>query len=278
LVALSVGAVIILVIAVGSMQRSPEESTKAIVLTDASLEKAVGSHSVLVVDCWARWCPPCRMMTPIIEDMAERYEGIITFGKLDVDRNRKTVQDYGIRSIPTFLVFVNGTLVDRIVGAMPGPVLEERLVSYLPEKEAGEGKETNLTVFSGKCRGNASFMTLKYRCPRGERTRSGISPSYSEPVEFLEARVERKGRIPTRFCLSLDRRCSSPHLGWPRIGEINAEVQRAPREEYLHEHYSERAGSSQCNSITVPRSKTIRLFKPPYAPRDLLFTSSRWAI
>ncbi|MGB9717559.1 MAG: thioredoxin [Thermoproteota archaeon] len=85
----------------------------------------------MVVDCWAPWCGPCHMIAPIIEGLARDYSGKILFGKLNVDENPEASAQYEIVSIPTLLVFKNGKLVDRIVGAMPRRMLEPRITRYL---------------------------------------------------------------------------------------------------------------------------------------------------
>jgi len=100
-------------------------------LTDATFLETVTKHSNVVVDCWAPWCGPCRFVSPIIEELARDYAGKILFGKLNVDENQRVAMEYGIMSIPTLLVFKDGKLVDRIVGAMPKKMLEARIRRYL---------------------------------------------------------------------------------------------------------------------------------------------------
>ena len=104
---------------------------KPIEVTDATFKEITHDHSVVVIDCWAPWCGPCRMVAPIIEELAQDYAGRITFGKLNVDENPEVATQHGIMSIPTLLVFKNGQLVDRIVGAMPRQTLEPKIVRYL---------------------------------------------------------------------------------------------------------------------------------------------------
>jgi thioredoxin 1 len=100
-------------------------------LTDATFLETVRKYPNVVVDCWAPWCGPCRMVAPVIEEMARDYAGKILFGKLNVDENQRVAQEYGIMSIPTLLVFKDGKLVDQIVGALPKKMLEERIRRYL---------------------------------------------------------------------------------------------------------------------------------------------------
>ena len=104
---------------------------KPVDLTDVTFKKAIQNHSLVVVDCWAPWCGPCRFLSPIIEEIARDYAGRIFFGKLNVDENPRVAMQYGIMSIPTLLIFKNGRLVDQIIGAMPRRMLEPRITRYL---------------------------------------------------------------------------------------------------------------------------------------------------
>nr|3ZIV_A Chain A, AECA THIOREDOXIN [synthetic construct]3ZIV_B Chain B, AECA THIOREDOXIN [synthetic construct]3ZIV_C Chain C, AECA THIOREDOXIN [synthetic construct] len=89
------------------------------------------SDKVVVVDFWAEWCGPCRMIAPIIEELAEEYAGKVVFGKVNVDENPEIAAKYGIMSIPTLLFFKNGKVVDQLVGARPKEALKERIKKYL---------------------------------------------------------------------------------------------------------------------------------------------------
>jgi len=100
-------------------------------VTDADIETNIKKYPLMVVDCWAPWCSPCRMIGPIIEELAKEMQGKIVFGKLNVDENRKTSMKYGIMSIPALLVFKNGNLIDSIIGAMPKEMLLGRLSPYM---------------------------------------------------------------------------------------------------------------------------------------------------
>ena len=113
--------------------QKPEKpaSDKPIEITDVTFKETIQNHSLVVVDCWAAWCAPCRMVAPIIDEMARDYAGKILFGKLNVDENREVATQYEIMSIPTLLVFKNGQLVDRVVGAMPRQMLEPKITRYL---------------------------------------------------------------------------------------------------------------------------------------------------
>jgi thioredoxin 1 len=104
---------------------------KPIELTDADFDENVKKYSLIVVDNWASWCPPCRILGPVIDNLAKKLSGKIVFGKLNVDENKEVASRYEIMSIPTLLVFKNGKLIDRMVGAMPESLLEKKLVSFL---------------------------------------------------------------------------------------------------------------------------------------------------
>jgi len=100
-------------------------------VTDETFEEVIRRYPVVVVDCWAEWCAPCRMVAPVIEELARDYRGRILFGKLNVDSNVRTAQQYGIMGIPTLLVFKNGQLADQLVGAMPRSMLEPKITQHL---------------------------------------------------------------------------------------------------------------------------------------------------
>jgi thioredoxin 1 len=100
-------------------------------VTDQNFVETVSKGGLVVIDCWAIWCSPCRMLSPIIEELANDYAGKIVFGKINVDQNRDVALEYQIMSIPTILVFKNGTIVDRIVGVMPRRLLEPKITQHL---------------------------------------------------------------------------------------------------------------------------------------------------
>lgn len=104
----------------------------ALEITDANFEELVmKSDKPVLVDFWAEWCGPCRMVGPIVEELAKEYEGKAVIGKLDVDANSNIPVQFGVRNIPTLLIFKNGQLVDKQVGAVPKSVLAEKLQKQL---------------------------------------------------------------------------------------------------------------------------------------------------
>lgn len=94
-------------------------------LTDTNFERTINSGQPVFVDFWATWCGPCRMIAPIVEELAPSYEGKAIIGKMDVDENPQVPQQFGVTSIPTLMMFKNGKLVDRAVGAMPRGELQK---------------------------------------------------------------------------------------------------------------------------------------------------------
>ncbi|WP_062054533.1 thioredoxin [Aquimarina longa] len=104
----------------------------ALEITDATFDEVVlKSEKPVLVDFWATWCGPCRMVGPIIEQISEEYDGKAIVGKVDVDANQEFAAKYGVRNIPTVLVFQNGEVVGRQVGVSPKNVYAEALDSLL---------------------------------------------------------------------------------------------------------------------------------------------------
>lgn len=104
----------------------------ALEITDSSFQEVVlASDKPVLVDFWAAWCGPCRMLAPIIEEVANDFEGKAVVGKVDVDNNQQVSIDYGIRNIPTVLIFKNGEVVDKIVGVASKEAISEKLNAYL---------------------------------------------------------------------------------------------------------------------------------------------------
>ncbi|MBI2407078.1 MAG: thioredoxin [Gemmatimonadetes bacterium] len=100
-------------------------------VTDASFEQEVEQHAgVAVVDFWATWCGPCRMIAPLLEQLSTEYAGKVKVTKLDVDANQKTSMRFGVRSIPTLLFFKDGKVVDQVIGAVPKAALDAKFKQH----------------------------------------------------------------------------------------------------------------------------------------------------
>jgi len=103
---------------------------KPLTLTDATFEGAI-AEGVTLVDFWAPWCGPCRMIAPIIEELAEEFDGKAGIAKVNTDEEQMTAVKYGIRSIPTLIIFKDGKPVDQIIGAVPKQVFASKLETVL---------------------------------------------------------------------------------------------------------------------------------------------------
>jgi thioredoxin 1 len=103
------------------------ESKGPVHVTDATFESIVKKNSVVLIDFWAGWCPPCKALAPTIEKIAQDYSGRVLVGKLDVDKNPATANRFGVSSIPTLIVFKNCRKVGKIVGYVPGYKIETAL-------------------------------------------------------------------------------------------------------------------------------------------------------
>ena len=103
----------------------------ALQITDANFEELVNSGKPMVLDFWAEWCGPCRMVGPIIDELATEYEGRVTIGKMDVDNNNDVVAQFGIRNIPTVLFFKDGKVGDKQVGAAPKTTFVSKIEALL---------------------------------------------------------------------------------------------------------------------------------------------------
>ena len=99
-------------------------------ITDADIDEHIKKYQTIIIDCWAPWCGPCRIVGPVIEELADEMQGKIVFGKLNVDENPTTSAKHQIMSIPALLVFKNGNIVDRIIGALPKNALKSKLEMY----------------------------------------------------------------------------------------------------------------------------------------------------
>jgi thioredoxin 1 len=104
---------------------------KAIEITDANFDQVIASDQPVLIDFWADWCAPCKMIAPVVEELAGDFQGKAVVGKLDVQENSVIPSRYGIRNIPTLLVFKNGQLVDKQVGVVPKTVLAQKLTNAI---------------------------------------------------------------------------------------------------------------------------------------------------
>jgi thioredoxin 1 len=113
------------------LEYNAKNEGRPIILSDASFSSEVAKYPLMVVDFWAAWCGPCRMVAPIVEQLAKDYAGRVAFGKLNVDENPLTSEEFAVESIPTLLIFRNGEAVDGIIGAVPRHQLESRIKAHL---------------------------------------------------------------------------------------------------------------------------------------------------
>ncbi|WP_420186521.1 thioredoxin [Bacteroides pyogenes] len=103
----------------------------ALEITNSNYKEVLAEGKPVVIDFWAPWCGPCKMVGPIIEELAEEYKGQVVVGKCDVDENDEVSAEYGIRNIPTVLFFKNGEIVDKQVGAVSKSVFVEKIEKLL---------------------------------------------------------------------------------------------------------------------------------------------------
>jgi len=103
-------------------------------ITDANFDQEVLKSDIpVLIDFWAVWCGPCKMIAPIISELAKEYDGKVKVGKLDIDNNQQVSMKYGIRSIPTLLIFKDGKIADQIVGAVPKSAITAKLNEHVKE-------------------------------------------------------------------------------------------------------------------------------------------------
>ncbi len=113
-----------------------EASTgKPIALTDSNFASEIAKHSLMLVDFWAPWCGPCRMVGPLIEQLAAEYSGKVSFGKMNVDENMGVPGSFGVMSIPTMIVFKNGKPVETLIGACPKSQIESKFKPFMDKTQ-----------------------------------------------------------------------------------------------------------------------------------------------
>lgn len=102
-----------------------------VTVTDASFDEFVSKYPLVLVDCWAPWCGPCRMLSPVLDELATEMQGKVVFGKLNVDEEKMTAVSYGITSIPSMLIFKDGKYTDKLIGAVPKQNIIQKLQPYM---------------------------------------------------------------------------------------------------------------------------------------------------
>lgn len=112
-------------------EKKQKMSTEPAHVTDATFSKAVQENKLAIIDCWASWCGPCMVLAPTIDVLAKEYAGKVFIGKLDVDENPKTAEQFQVFSIPTLLIMKDGVEVDRIVGLCQKNYIEDKLKKHL---------------------------------------------------------------------------------------------------------------------------------------------------
>jgi thioredoxin 1 len=100
-------------------------------LNDVNMKEFIGKHKVCVVDFYADWCGPCKMLKPVFEELAHEMKGKASFGKMNVDQNRQSPGSYGVMSMPTLIIFSDGKMVDRMVGAYPKEIIKQRIMKFV---------------------------------------------------------------------------------------------------------------------------------------------------
>jgi thioredoxin 1 len=114
-----------------SIKKGVEKMSSATEVKDSTFDDFVKANKIVIIDCWAPWCGPCRSLSPIIDELAKEFEGKIVFGKLNTDENENIPMRFNISAIPTLLVFKNGEMVDRIVGAGNKDFMKAKFAKHL---------------------------------------------------------------------------------------------------------------------------------------------------
>lgn len=121
-------------------QSSEEIKASPVLLTDSNFNQEVDKYPLLVVDFWAPWCGPCRMVTPVIEQLAKELAGKVVFGKVNVDENPRIASAFGIQSIPTITIFKNGKAIDGFVGAVSKSQMQSKIKAHLDNDVADKSQ------------------------------------------------------------------------------------------------------------------------------------------
>ena len=118
---------------IAAARSSMNNISKPIVLTDSNFREEVSKYPLILVDFWAPWCGPCRMVSPIIEQLASEYAGRVVFGKLNIDENQLVAKSFGIQSIPTMMILKNSRVIDISVGALPKAQIQVKIQQHLSD-------------------------------------------------------------------------------------------------------------------------------------------------
>ncbi|MEF8874238.1 MAG: thioredoxin [Candidatus Thermoplasmatota archaeon] len=115
------------------MNKKEEENypKEPIKVNDNDFQETIDNYPLVLVDFWAEWCGPCKMMEPVLEELAEEYQGEVVIAKMNVDNNQKVPNNFGVSSIPTLVLFKNGERVDRMIGALQKQQLEQKFEEHL---------------------------------------------------------------------------------------------------------------------------------------------------
>ena len=108
-----------------------EYPSSTVTINDASFDEFVSKYPLVLVDCWAPWCAPCRMISPVLDELATEMQGKVIFGKLNVDDEKMTAIKFGITSIPAMLIFKDGEFMDKLIGAVPKQNIIQKLQPYM---------------------------------------------------------------------------------------------------------------------------------------------------